>query len=233
MSVKNSFIGEEFLDASITPAVRGFVHRASAVGGQGDGLVFTHGAGSNCNAPMLAAFAEAFARAGITVLRCDLPYRQKRASGPPRNSAEDRAGLRNAVLAMRGLAPGRLFLGGQSYGGRQATMLAAEEPGLVDGLVICSYPLHPPGKPEQMRTAHLTNLQTAALFVHGSQDPFATHDEMQQALKLIPAATLLVEIEGAGHDLYGRGKNVRSDLPDLLLSKFSSFLAPAGARAAF
>ena len=233
MSVKNSFTSEEFLDASITPAVRGFVHRASERGGQGDGLVFTHGAGSNCNASMLVAFAEAFARAGISVLRCDLPYRQKRASGPPRNSAEDRAGLRNAVLAMRKMAPGKLFLGGQSYGGRQATMLAAEEPGLVDGLVICSYPLHPPGKPEQMRNAHLPNLRTPALFVHGSHDPFATHDEMQQALKLIPVASSLIEIEGAGHDLYGRGKNVRSDLPDLLLSKFSSFFGRAGAQSAF
>jgi predicted alpha/beta-hydrolase family hydrolase len=182
---------------------------------------------------MLVAFAETFARAGITALRCDLPYRQKRASGPPRNSPEDRAGLRNAVLAMRSMVPGRLFLGGQSYGGRQATMLAAEEPGLVDGLIICSYPLHPPGKPEQMRTAHLPNLRTSTLFVHGSQDPFATHDELQQALKLIPVPTSLIEIEGAGHDLYGRGKNVRSDLPDLLLSKFSSFFAAAGAQPAF
>lgn len=182
---------------------------------------------------MLIAFAEAFSRAGISVLRCDLPYRQKRASGPPRNSAEDRAGLRNAVLAMRGMAAGRLFLGGQSYGGRQATMLAAEEPGVVDGLIICSYPLHPPGKSEQMRTAHLPNLGTATLFVHGSQDLFATYHEMQQALKLIPAATSFVEIEGAGHDLYGRGKKVRSDLPDLLLRTFTTFFVPGRAQAGF
>ena len=231
--MKNTSTGEALVDASITPVVRGFVHRASERGGQGDGLVFTHGAGSNCNAPMLVAFAEAFSRAGITVLRCDLPYRQKRASGPPRNSAEDRAGLRNAALAMRGMVPGRVFLGGQSYGGRQATMLVAEEPGLVDGLIICSYPLHPPGKPEQMRTAHLPNLRIPTLFVHGSQDPFATYDEMQQALKLIPVPTSLIEIEGAGHDLYGRGKNVRSDLPDLLLSNFGSFFAPSSLRAGF
>jgi len=85
--------------------IHGVLHMPET--GIGEGMVLSHGAGSNCNAPMLVAFAEAFSRAGITVLRCDLPYRQKRASGPPRNSAEDRAGLRNAALAMRGMVPGR------------------------------------------------------------------------------------------------------------------------------
>jgi len=188
-----------------------------------DGLVLTHGAGSNANAPMLIALGETFSAAGFTVLRCDLPYRQKRGTGPPRNADEDRAGLRHAVAALRATVPGRLFLGGQSYGGRQATMLAAEDPGLVDGLLIFAYPLHPPGKPTQLRTAHLQSLRTPALIVHGSEDPFATEAEMRAALKLIPAATSLLEIPGAGHDLYGRGKNVRADLPAIVLQEFARF----------
>jgi predicted alpha/beta-hydrolase family hydrolase len=80
-------------------------------------------------------------------------------------------------------------------------MLAAETPGLVDGLLLLSYPLHPPQKPAQLRTAHFPQLQTPAFFVHGSRDPFATREELQQAIALIPAETQLMELEGAGHEL--------------------------------
>lgn len=80
-------------------------------------------------------------------------------------------------------------------------MLAAEDPDLVDRLLLLSYPLHPPGKPDQLRTAHFPKLNTPVLFVHGSRDPFGSLDELQSAIKLIPAPVQLLEIEGAGHDL--------------------------------
>ena len=132
---------EPFNDTSLAPAVRGFLHRPENP--NGDGLVLTHGAGSNCNSPLLIAVSETFAEAGLTVLRCDLPYRQVRPYGPPRSGdAEyDREGLKNAVGEIRKLVSGRIFLGGHSYGGRQATMLCADQPGLVDGLLLLSYPL--------------------------------------------------------------------------------------------
>ena len=82
-------------------------------------------------------------------------------------------------------------------------MLAAENPQLADGLLLLSYPLHPPRKPEQPRTAHFPKLSTPALFVHGGRDPFGSPDEMRSAIKLIPARTELVPIQGAGHDLKG------------------------------
>ncbi len=152
---------------------------------------------------LLAAVAQAFTAAGVCVLRCDLPFRQKRPHGPPSPStaAADRAGLKDAVAAMRTIVPGRVFLGGQSYGGRQASMLAAEEPELAAALLLLSYPLHAPGKPEQPRTAHFPTLRTPCLFVHGPRDPFATTDELREALKLIPAPVSMVEIPDAGHDL--------------------------------
>ncbi|HXC40722.1 MAG TPA: alpha/beta family hydrolase [Burkholderiales bacterium] len=171
------------------------------------GLVLTHGAGSDCRAPLLVAVASAFAQAGLTVLRCDLPFRQARLKGPPHPSkAEgDRAGLRAAVEALHAECQGDIYLGGHSYGGRQASMLAAEDPSIARALLLLSYPLHPPAKPEQMRTAHFPGLRTRAVFVQGVTDPFATAEEMQQALKLIPAATTLLTIDKAGHDLrYGR-----------------------------
>jgi predicted alpha/beta-hydrolase family hydrolase len=111
--------------------VRGFLDRHDA--SLRDGLVLTHGAGGDCRMLLLVSVARAFVETGVTVLRCDLPFRQKRPHGPPSPStaAADRAGLKEALAALRGIVPGRLFLGGQSYGGRQASMLAAEEPGLA------------------------------------------------------------------------------------------------------
>ncbi len=107
---------------------------------------------------------------------------------------------------------GRIYLGGHSYGGRQATMLCAAEPDLVSGLLLLSYPLHPPRKPEQLRIQHLPNLRTASLFVHGTRDPFGSIEEMKRALLLIPATVELIEIDGAGHDLGFKGKTQATEL---------------------
>jgi uncharacterized protein len=184
-----------------TGGVRGFLHAAQ--GNSTAGLVLTHGAGGNCNAPLLVALAGAFSKAGVSVLRCDLPFRQKRPSGPPSpaTAAADRAGLRAAVELLREMTPGAVYLGGQSYGGRQASMLAAERPGVTERLLLLSYPLHPPGKPGQLRTAHFADLRTPAVFVQGTVDPFGSIAELQSALMLIPAPTKLLPIERAGHDL--------------------------------
>ena len=169
----------------------------------GAGLVLTHGAGGNANAPLLVALAEEFRAAGVWVHRYNLPFRQKRPSGPPSpaGAAADRAGLREAVAEMRKRVAGSVFLGGHSYGGRQATMLAAEEPGLVEGMLLLSYPLHPPGQPGKLRTGHFPDLRTPAIFVLGTRDQFGTPDEMRLALALIPANVALIPVEGAGHDL--------------------------------
>jgi uncharacterized protein len=166
-------------------------------------LLLTHGAGSNRNAPLLVALANEFAQSGVEVTRYDLAFRQERAKGPPRpgDAARDREGLREQILKIREKHPEQVWLGGHSYGGRQSSMLAAEAPGLVDRLLLLSYPLHPPGKPEQLRTAHFAKLNTPVMFVHGSRDPFGTLDEMRSAIKLIPAPVTLIEAEGAGHDL--------------------------------
>ena len=202
-----------FSDDSLKPAVRGFLH--SAENPNGDALILTHGAGSNSTAPLLVALSETLAGHGYVVLRCDLPFRQERPTGPPfpGNAERDRAGLRNAVAVFGKNVAGRIFLGGHSYGGRQATMLCAAEPDLVSGLLLLSYPLHPPRKPEQLRIQHLPNLRTPSLFVHGRRDPFGSIEEMAKALQLIPAKTELMKVEGAGHDLGFKGKTEPKELP--------------------
>src|SRR5208337_1016251 len=113
---------------------------------------------------------------------------------------------------------------GHSYGGRQATMLCASEPELVSGLLLLSYPLHPPRKPEQLRIQHLSGLRTASLFVQGTRDPFGSVEEMTRALHLIPAKTELMKAEGAGHDLGFKGKARAKELPASILARFEEML---------
>ncbi len=143
----------------------------------------------------------------IAVLRYDLPFRAA-GKGPPRPSdaARDREGIREIAHHLRQAHNVPVYLGGHSYGGRQTTMLAADEPSIADGLLLLSYPLHPPGKPDRLRTAHFPSLRVPALFVHGERDEFGTIAEMTQHLAAIPANTWLEVIDGAGHELASRAK---------------------------
>ena len=162
------------------------------------------------------------------MLRCDLPFRQGRPKGPPGpgDAVRDRAGLRAAVHALRAQVAGPVALGGHSYGGRQATLLLAEEPDLAPALLVTSYPLHPPGRPAQSRTAHLPRLRTPALFVHGSRDPFGTEAELRAAIALIPARHDLLVVEGAGHDLRAaRGLPAGHALAERVAARWIAFLA--------
>ncbi len=181
--------------------IYGVLHRPQAPADEA--IALTHGAGSSHTAPVLVKMAQAFAAAGYLALRYDLPFRRQRPKGPPypAAAARDREGVAAAVQALRALVPGRVFAGGQSYGGRQTAMAAAEHAGLVDGLLLFSYPLHPPGRPEKKRTEYFPNLQTRALFVSGTADPFATPEELREAIAAIPARTDALFVEGAGHDL--------------------------------
>jgi predicted alpha/beta-hydrolase family hydrolase len=219
---------EPFADASSgAPGVRSFLHRPAGPGG--DGLVLTHGAGSDVTAPLLAGLGAAFAAHGVTVLRCDLPFRQARPTGPPRpgDAAHDREGLRWAVAALRRIAPGRVMLGGHSYGGRQASALAAAAPGLAQALLLLAYPLHPPRRPSDLRTAHFPSLHTPAFFAHGARDPFGTLEEMAAARALIPAPTELLAIEGTGHELTRArpGSRPAVELADRIASAFLAWAA--------
>jgi len=211
-----------FVDLASDPPVRGFLHEpAQPTGGT---IVLTHGAGANCQSILLVKMSDAFAACGFAVLRFDLPFRSERPHGPPSpgSAARDRDGLRRAVALMKERESGPLFLGGHSYGGRQSTILVSEDSQLVDGLLLLSYPLHPPRKPDQLRTSHFPKLNKPAFFVHGTRDPFGTISEMKSALKLIPAAHTLSEVDGAGHDLLIK-KSI-GELPVRVASEFQTFV---------
>jgi predicted alpha/beta-hydrolase family hydrolase len=212
---------EPFSDASGEIAISGFIHIPRNA--NQDALVLSHGAGANCQSKLLIKFANAFASVGFTVLRFNLPFREARPKGPPfpATAGKDRDGIRRAVNIMRAKIGGRVVGGGHSYGGRQTTMLAAEEPALAEALFLLSYPLHPPNKPEQLRTAHFPKLRTPAFFVHGTRDPFATISELKAALVVVPAVHYLFEVEGAGHDL---GRAITGHSVEPIVTQFLTFL---------
>jgi len=177
-------------------------------------VVLTHGAGGSRESPLLVALCDEWARRGWLAIRYNLPYRRRRPTGPPSgSSAADQTGIAEAIATARTLCPGPLIAGGHSYGGRLTSMLVAERPGIADELTLFSYPLHPPGKPERLRTEHFASITVPTVFTHGSSDPFGSLDELRAAVALIGFPTAIVEVSGARHDLgFSRGKKV-PDVP--------------------
>jgi len=105
-----------------------------------------------------------------------------------------------ALASQLGVSQSHVALGGRSFGGRMGSMAVGDGlPAL--GLALVSYPLHPPGKPERLRTEHFPRLKVPVLFVSGTADPFGTPDELRTATAVMPAPTRLIAIDGAGHDL--------------------------------
>lgn len=210
-----------FTDTHGEPAVRGFLHVPDAA--SGDGIVLSHGAGSNSQSKVLVAMADALSESGFEVLTIDLPFRQERPHGPPfpSSASKDRDGIRRALLLLRSRVKGRIFVGGHSYGGRQTTILVSEEPQLAEGLLLLSYPLHPPGKPNQLRTSHFAKLTRPAFFVHGTRDPFGSIDEMRSALELISGSHTLMQVEG-GHDLLAKKRSC--DFHSQIAREFQLFI---------
>ncbi len=160
-------------------------------------LVLGHGAGGNMHTPGLVQYAEALADAGVGVVRFNFPYAEARRKVPdlqPRLVACFRA----VVTQVRPHAS-RLYLGGRSMGGRIASHVVADGYPAA-GLVFLSYPLHPPGQPHRLRTAHLSRIQIPMLFLQGTRDAFARPDLLRSTIASLPTATLHL-IEGAGHGL--------------------------------
>jgi predicted alpha/beta-hydrolase family hydrolase len=183
--------------------------------GGGDALLaLTHGAGGTMDTPTLRAYAEAIAARGVRVVRFNLPYVEagRKAPGP---AVRDEACWRAVAEELRRDTQ-RLYLGGRSYGGRMASHVAAA--GVAcDGLIFLAYPLHPPGKPGELRDAHLARIHVPMLFLQGTRDPFAQPDLLARTVAALPSATLH-RIEGADHGHKVRGRTaeaVTSELADV------------------
>ena len=171
-------------------------------------VVLTHGAGGSRESPLLVAICDEWSRRGWLAIRYNLPYRRRRPKGPPSGSATtDQAGIVEAVAVARSLTGGPLIAGGHSYGGRLTSMAVAE--GLtVDALTLFSYPLHPPGKPDRLRTEHFGAITVPTVFTHGGKDPFGGIAELRAAAGLITGPVEIVEVTGARHDLGSKDLDV-------------------------
>lgn len=177
-----------------------------------------HGAGGNLDDPMLVALAERLADEGIAVLRFNFPYREagRRAPGSQKQSE----GCYRAVVSWAREHAPRVFCGGKSYGGRIATHVAADG-AQMDGLVLLSYPLHPPGKPERLRDAHLADVGAPMLVVQGTRDAFAAGDLLERTFE---GRATIVRIEGGDHSLRVKGRPA-SDVQDEIAGAVVTFVS--------
>jgi predicted alpha/beta-hydrolase family hydrolase len=172
-------------------------------------VMLTHGAGGSRESPLLIRICDEWTARGWLAVRYNLPYRRRRPKGPPSGSAAgDRDGIVEALTLARTLADGPVIAGGHSYGGRQTSMVVAENPELVELLTLFSYPLHPPGKPERLRTEHFGAITVPTVFTHGTSDPFGSIEEVRDAARSIPGPVEIVEITGARHDLGSKSLDV-------------------------
>lgn len=173
------------------------------------GLLLAPGAGAGSDQPALVAIDEAVTAAGVVVARMDFPYRLAGRRAPDRPPVLLAAVVEaaTALAEAAGTTTARLALGGRSMGGRMCSMAVAD--GLpAAALVLVSYPLHPPGKPERLRTDHFGALDLPCLFVSGTRDTFGTPDELETATAAIPGAVTHVWIDGGDHGLRGKDRQV-------------------------
>ena len=183
------------------------------------GLLLAPGASAGRDQPALVAMDDALAPEGVAVERMDFPYRRAGRRAPDRPAVLVAAVREEAArLAEKSeLPPERILLGGRSMGGRMCSMAAAEGLACL-GLVLVSYPLHPPGKPERQRTEHFPALDVPCLFVSGSRDAFATPAELEAATAAIPGPVTLVVLEAGDHGLRGKDAAVAGIVRDWVVA---------------
>lgn len=172
-------------------------------------LLLTPGASASRDQPALVAVDRAVSGLGVAVERMDFPYKRAGRKAPDRPPVLIAAVVEGsaALAASSGVAPERVALGGRSMGGRICSMAAAEGLPCL-GLVLVSYPLHPPGRPDRLRVDHFPRLRVPCLFVSGTRDAFAAPDELEAHTAAIPGPVTHVWLDGGDHGLRGRDAGV-------------------------
>jgi predicted alpha/beta-hydrolase family hydrolase len=170
-------------------------------------LVLAHGAGAGQQHPFMVTIARGLAERGVDVATFDFPYMREKRRVPDKAPVLE-AAFREAIAeALDGStraprhSPARLFIGGKSMGGRIATHLAAQQLDGLQGVVALGYPLHPPGKPEQLRIAHLPAIRVPVLIVQGERDAFGTPEELKRVVEPMAAPVTLHVVPRGDHSL--------------------------------
>ena len=196
----------ETIRVEITPSdhVTALLYPAAAVSAIGVTLILGHGAGANQMSNFMVQFARELAARGIDTVTFNFLYTEHRRRIPDRNDALE-ACYQSVIEAFRSrvvhgdIARNRFAIGGKSMGGRIASQVAARPNADLLGLVFLGYPLHPPGKPDQLRSKHLPHIKAPMLFVQGSRDAFGTPDELNPIISGLPAPADLFIVEGGDH----------------------------------
>ena len=195
-------VGDDTTSAAYEPALGG-----------ADAAVFVcaHGAGGSMADRSVVSTANAMRERGVGVVRFNFLYKEKKRGRPDQMPV-----LQETVAAVVGrtraeLAPRRLVIGGRSMGGRAASMLAASGTA-ANGLLLLAYPLHPPGKPQQLRDAHLPNITMPVLCFCGTRDPFVTRDIMDRVLERVTAPWEMHWLDGADHSFHVLKSSGRTDV---------------------
>jgi uncharacterized protein len=182
------------------------------VAGRVAAVVLAHGAGNDMNSPLLVSVQHGLARAGWVVVRFNFPYKERGGRAPDPTAVLESC-YRSVVAGVRAdpeLRPPKLVIGGKSMGGRMATHLAAAG-AAVDGVLLLGYPLHPAGKPQQLRVEHLPRIRVPMLFLAGTRDPLCDLDLLRQHLQVCPAPITIHVIEGGDHSFRVPKRTGRSD----------------------
>jgi predicted alpha/beta-hydrolase family hydrolase len=182
-------------------------------------LILAHGAGAGQQHPFMVTSARGLAARGVDVVTFDFPYMAAKRGAPDRPPVLERA-FREAVSAAQSWSRAKaLFIGGKSMGGRMATHLAAEGLDGLAGIVVLGYPLHPPGKPQQLRVAHLPAITAPLLIVQGERDVFGSPAELAPHVATMKADVTVHAVQGGDHSLIPRsakGKRVHDEILDVI-----------------
>ena len=203
-----------------------------AVGYRADGkpdalLVLAHGAGAGQQHPFMTAAAKGFAARGIDVATFDFPYMREHRKIPDRAPVLEKA-FQDVVAAARQWSEAtRFFIGGKSMGGRMATHLGAAHLADLSGIIVFGYPLHPPGKPSQLRVEHLPSITAPVLIVQGERDTFGTPSELQPAVESMKASVNLHIVPRGDHSLTVAGRR-REDVLGEVLDKAAAWMRGVG-----
>ena len=178
-------------------------------------VVFAHGAGGNMNDRGVLASAKALRANGFGVVRFNFPYKEKKSGRPDPMPKLTATFVAVTEHVRRELAPARLVIGGRSMGGRAASMLAAEG-FAADGLLLLAYPLHPPGRLDKLRDAHLPRITMPVLCINGTRDTFCTPELMERAVKTVKTDWRMHWIDGADHSFHVLKSSGRTDAEVML-----------------
>jgi hypothetical protein len=195
-------------DGRRTTAIRyepqGLAPRAGHGGRRPGTVVLAHGAGAGQRHPFIVNLARRLAAAGIDVTTFDFPYMEEKRRAPDRADVLERC-FRRVLEHVDGIGMSPIVIGGKSMGGRIATHLSAQGADIA-GVFALGYPLHPPGRPDQPRTAHLPAITVPVLIVQGERDPFGTPSELTPVIATIPGRVELEVVAGGDHSLAVRGR---------------------------